>query len=158
MASRILGMGDMLSLIEKAQHNFDQKKMLELDKKLKQNKFDLEDFYENIQQMRSMGSLGDILNMVPGVNKKALAGVNIDDRQLDRVGAIITSMTPKERQNPEIISASRKRRISNGSGTKVEDVNRLLKQFEQMQKMMKQMSSIKGNKKYHGGGFKFPMI
>ena len=158
MASRILGMGDMLSLIEKAQQNFDEKKMLELDKKLKQNKFDLEDFYENIQQMKSMGSIGDILNMVPGVNKKALAGVNIDDKQLDRVGAIITSMTPKERQNPEIISASRKRRISKGSGTKVEDVNRLLKQFEQMQKMMKQMGSMKGNKKFHGGNFKFPMM
>lgn len=159
MASRILGMGDMLSLIEKAQHNFDEKKMLEMDKKLKQNKFDLEDFYENIQQMKSMGSLGDILNMVPGVNKKALAGANIDEKQLDRVGAMITSMTPKERQNPEIIGASRKKRISSGSGTKVEDVNRLLKQFEQMQKMMKQMSGMKG-KKFHGGGggLKFPFM
>ena len=158
MASRILGMGDVLSLIEKAQKNFDEKKLAEMDKKLRENKFDLEDFFDNIQQMKQMGSLSDILGMVPGVNKKALAGANLDDRQLDRIAAMIQSMTPYERQNPEIINSSRKRRIAQGSGTKIEDINRLLKQFDQMKRMVKQMSGKQGRKKLRGmGRLPFPM-
>ncbi|MBQ3379466.1 MAG: signal recognition particle protein [Clostridia bacterium] len=158
MASRILGMGDVLSLIEKAQKNFDEKKLAEMDKKLRENKFDLEDFFDNIQQMKQMGSLSDILGMMPGVNKKALAGANLDDRQLDRIAAIIQSMTPYERQNPEIINSSRKRRIAQGSGTKIEDINRLLRQFDQMKRMVKQMSGKQGKKKLRGmGRLPFPM-
>ncbi|MBQ1374860.1 MAG: signal recognition particle protein [Clostridia bacterium] len=158
MASRILGMGDVLSLIEKAQKNFDEKKLAEMDKKLRENKFDLEDFFDNIQQMKQMGSLSDILGMMPGVNKKALAGANLDDRQLDRIAAMIQSMTPYERQNPEIINSSRKRRIAQGSGTKIEDINRLLKQFDQMKRMVKQMSGKQGRKKLRGmGRLPFPM-
>ena len=158
MASRILGMGDVLSLIEKAQKNFDEKRLAEMDKKLRENKFDLEDFFDNIQQMKQMGSLSDILGMMPGVNKKALAGANLDDRQLDRIAAMIQSMTPYERQNPEIINSSRKRRIAQGSGTKIEDINRLLKQFDQMKRMVKQMSGKQGRKKLRGmGRLPFPM-
>ncbi|MBR2742647.1 MAG: signal recognition particle protein [Clostridia bacterium] len=158
MASRILGMGDVLSLIEKAQKNFDEKKLAEMDKKLRENKFDLEDFFENIQQMKQMGSLSDIIGMMPGVNKKALAGANLDDKQLDRIAAMIQSMTPYERQNPEIINSSRKRRIAQGSGTKIEDINRLLRQFDQMKRMVKQMSGKQGKKKLRGmGRMPFPM-
>jgi len=158
MASRILGMGDVLSLIEKAQQSFDEKKLADMDKKLRENQFDLEDFFENIQQMKQMGSLSDIMGMMPGINKKALAGANLDDRQLDRIAAIIQSMTPKERQNPEIINSSRKKRIAQGSGMKIEDVNRLLKQFDQMKKMVKQMSGKGAKKKLRGmGKFPFPM-
>lgn len=158
MASRILGMGDVLSLIEKAQQNLDEKKLAEMDKKLRENQFDLEDFFDNIQQMKQMGSLSEIMHMMPGVNKKALAGANLDDRQLDRIAAMIQSMTPKERRNPEIINSSRKRRIALGSGTKIEDVNRLLRQFDQMKRMVKQMSGKQGKKKLRGmGKLPFPM-
>ncbi len=152
MASRILGMGDVLTLIEKAQQSMDEKKLADMDKRLRENKFDLEDFLDNVQQMKQMGSLSDILGMMPGVNKKALAGADLDDRQLDRISAIIQSMTPKERKNPEIINSSRKKRIAAGSGSKIEDVNRLLKQFDQMRRMVKQMSGKKGKKKLRGMG------
>lgn len=140
MASRILGMGDVLTFIDKAQEAFDEKKAMELEQKLRQQRFDLNDFLEQMEQMKNMGSLQSIMSMIPGMNQKALAGVNLDDRQLDRVAAIIKSMTPGERENPSIINASRKIRIAKGCGMEVSDVNRLLKQFADMQKMMKQFS------------------
>lgn len=140
MASRILGMGDVLSLIEKAETALDEKKAAELEEKLKKNKFDLEDLLDQMEQVRKMGSMKDILGMLPGVGKK-LKDVDVDDRQLDRMKAIIQSMTIKERRNPDIINPSRKRRIAAGCGMKVEDVNRLLNQYRQMQKMMKQFNS-----------------
>ena len=140
MASRILGMGDVLTFIDKAQEAFDEKKALELEQKIRQQRFDLNDFLEQMEQMKNMGSLSSIMSMLPGVNQKALSGVEIDDRQLDRVAAIIKSMTPAERENPSIINASRKVRIANGCGREVQDVNRLLKQFDDMQKMMKQFT------------------
>ncbi len=140
MASRILGMGDVLTFIDKAQEAFDEKKAMELEAKIRQQRFDLNDFLEQMDQMKNMGSLSSLVSMIPGVNQKALAGVNIDDRQMDRVAAIIKSMTPGERENPSIINASRKQRIAKGCGMQVQDVNRLLKQFEDMQKMMKQFT------------------
>ena len=140
MASRILGMGDVLTFIDKAQEAFDEKKAMELEAKIRQQRFDLNDFLEQMDQMKNMGSLSSLVSMIPGVNQKALAGVNIDDRQMDRVAAIIKSMTPGERENPSIINASRKQRIAQGCGMQVQDVNRLLKQFEDMQKMMKQFT------------------
>lgn len=147
MASRILGMGDVLSLIEKAQEAFDEKQAAELEKKLATQQLNLNDFLEQLRQLKKMGPLDQILGMLPGVNKQALQGVQIDDRQLARPEAIILSMTPQERINPSIINASRKQRIANGAGVKVQDVNALLKQFNQMKKMMKQFTSPKGKKK-----------
>lgn len=140
MASRILGMGDVLSLIEKAETALDEKKAAELEEKLRKNKFDLEDLLDQMEQVRKMGSMKDILGMLPGVGKK-IKDVDVDDRQLDRMRAIIQSMTVKERRNPDIINPSRKRRIAAGCGMQVEDVNRLLNQYRQMQKMMKQLNS-----------------
>lgn len=139
MASRILGAGDVLSLVEKAQEAFDEKDALELEEKIRQNTFNLDDFLTQMQQMKKMGPLSSLLKMVPGVDAKALDSANIDERKLDRVEAIIKSMTMQEREKPEIINASRKKRIAAGSGNQVSDVNLLLKQFEQMQKMMKQL-------------------
>ncbi len=146
MASRILGMGDMLTLIEKAQESFDAKKAMELEKKVRKAKFNLEDFLDQLQQVKKMGSLSQIMDMIPGMGKltKNLpANAAVDDNQLKKIEAIVLSMTPKERQNPEIIDGSRKRRIARGSGTTPQDINQLLNQFKQMQKMMKQMSSGK---------------
>lgn len=140
MASRILGMGDVLSLIEKAETALDEKKAAQLEEKLRKNKFDLEDLLDQMEQVRKMGSMKDILGMLPGVGKK-FKDVDVDDRQLDRMRAIIQSMTIKERRNPDIINPSRKRRIAAGCGMQVEDVNRLLNQYRQMQKMMKQFNS-----------------
>ncbi len=137
MASRILGMGDVLSLIEKAEQTIDDKKAAELEEKLKKNKFDLNDLLEQLQQFRKMGSIQDTLAMLPGVGNK-IKDVDIDERKFDRLQAVILSMTPKERANPDIINPSRKRRIAAGCGQQVEDVNRLLAQFKQMQKMFKQ--------------------
>ena len=145
MASRILGMGDVLSLIEKAETALDEKKAAELEAKIRKNKFDLNDLLDQMQQVKKMGSMKDILSMLPGVGSK-LKNVDIDDGQLDRIQAIIFSMTPKERANPDIINPSRKRRIAAGCGKQVEDVNRLLSQYRQMQKMMKQFNS-KGMRK-----------
>ncbi|MPW26058.1 signal recognition particle protein [Alkalibaculum sp. M08DMB] len=155
MASRILGMGDVLSLIEKAQSNFDEDKAMELQEKFRKQQFTLEDFKEQMQQMKSMGSFSDILEMIPGANKKALQGVDVSDKELGKSEAIINSMTKKERQNPEIINASRRKRIAAGSGTRVQDVNKLLKGFEQSKKMMKQFSGM-SNKKL--GKMKFPFM
>ena len=138
MASRILGMGDMLSLIEKAEKAFDAKKAAEMEEKLRSNKFTLQDFYDQMVQMKSMGSMQDILAQMPG--GAGMKNLQVDEKALGRTEAIILSMTPYERENPQVIAASRKRRIAAGSGVKVEDVNRLLKSFEQMQKLMKQFS------------------
>ncbi len=140
MASRILGMGDMLSLIEKAQQNFDAKKAAELEQKLRKNKFTLADFYDQLVQLKGMGSLTDIAGMLPGMNAKALEGATVDEGALSRTEAIILSMTPAEREDPSLLNNSRKKRIAAGSGTQVVDINRLLKQFDLMQQMSRQFS------------------
>lgn len=146
MASRILGMGDILTLIEKAEQSFDQKKAEEMAARLKANKFTLTDFYDQLVSFRSMGSVSDIASMIPGMNSKALSGATIDEKALVRTEAIIQSMTPFERENPNVLNSSRKKRIAAGSGTTVVDVNRLLKQFEMMQTMVKQMAGTKRGK------------
>ena len=151
MASRILGMGDMLTLIDKAQAAFDEKQALELEQKIRKQQFTLDDYLAQMQQMKNMGPLGDILKMIPGMNSAALSSVNIDERKLDRIAAMITSMTPSERQDPSILNSSRKKRIADGSGNKVQDLNMFLKQFEQMKKMMKQFSNPKKMKRFSGG-------
>ena len=140
MASRILGMGDVLTLIEKAEQAFDEKKAHEMATKLMKNKFTLSDYFDQLTQLKSMGNLSDIAGMLPGVDAKALAGASIDNNMLTKTEAIILSMTPFERDNPNVLNSSRKKRIAAGSGTAVVDVNRLLKQFEMMQTMTKQMS------------------
>ena len=140
MASRILGMGDILTLIEDAENRLDQKKAEEMARKFQQNKFDMNDLYEQLLQIKKMGSVKNILSKLPGVDQQ-IRDMDFDDRQLDRVGAMISSMTKKEREEPSIINPSRKRRIAAGSGMKIEDVNRLMKQFEQMRKFMKSMNA-----------------
>ncbi len=147
MASRVLGMGDMLSLIDKAQAAIDEKKAAELEQKLRSQRFDFNDYLDQLNQMKNMGPLENIMSLLPGVNASALKNVKVDDRQLDRIQAIITSMTKEERQKPEIINASRKKRIAAGSGTSIQDVNNLMRQFEQMQKMIKMFSNPKKIKK-----------
>lgn len=149
MASRILGMGDMLSLIEEAESKLDQQKAEEMAEKLVKNKFDLNDLLDQMNQIKNMGSLKSILFKIPGLSQK-VKDADIDDRQVDRLCAIILSMTKKERSKPEIINASRKKRIATGCGMKVEDVNFLLRRFEQMQKMMKQFSGSKGRRRMPG--------
>ena len=146
MAGRILGMGDVLTLIEKAEQSFDEKKAKELEERLRANKFTLTDFYDQLQQLKGMGSMQDILAMMPGVDAKALAGASVDEKAMARTEAIIQSMTPRERENPDIIGSSRKKRIAAGSGTTVIEVNKLLRQFESMQKLMRQMSGMSGKK------------
>lgn len=145
MASRILGMGDVLSLIEKAETTLDEKKAMELEAKLRKNKFDLNDLLNQLREMKKMGNLKEMLAMLPGVGKQ-LGDVEIDERQFDRTQAIILSMTPQEREKPDLINPSRKRRIAAGCGMQVEDVNRLLKQYRDMQRMFKQFSG-KGMRK-----------
>lgn len=140
MASRILGMGDVLSLIEKAQENFDLQKAKELEQKLRKNKFTLADYYEQISQLKNMGSITEIAGMLPGVDPKALEGANVDERAMLRTEAIILSMTPEEREEPSILNNSRKKRIAAGAGVQVVDVNRILKQFDMMLQMTKQMN------------------
>ena len=157
MAKRILGMGDMLTLIEKAEKQIDEKAAAKLEQKLKKNKFDLNDLLDQLEQIKNMGSIKDLLGMIPGMSKK-IGDAEIDERQFDRIQAIIRSMTQKERVNPDIINPSRKRRIAAGSGTQVEDVNRVLKQYRDMQKMFKQMNSKSLKRKMSrmggmGGGF-----
>jgi len=151
MASRILGMGDILSLIEKAEQAFDEKKNQELTEKLLKNKFTLADYYDQLTQIKSMGSLSDIAGMLPGMDAKALSGASIDNDMLAKTEAIILSMTPHERDNPSILNSSRKKRIASGSGTGVVDINRLLKQFEAMQAMTKQISKGKIPAMFGGG-------
>jgi len=152
MASRILGMGDMLTLIEKAEQTFDEKKAAELERKLRTNKFTLTDFYEQMTQLKGMGSMQDIMGMLPGMDRKALKGAKVDERALGRMEAVILSMTEHERENPGVLNFSRKKRIAAGSGTKIEDINRLLKQFDAMQQMMKQLSTGKMPKGMKGRG------
>ncbi len=141
MASRILGMGDMLTLIEKAEQTFDEKKAEEMERKFRKNAFDLNDFLENLNQLKQMGPMENIIKMIPGMSKALPKDMSIDEKQMARTEAIILSMTKKERANPSIVTPPRKRRIAAGSGTRVEDVNRLLKSFEQMKDMMKKMNS-----------------
>jgi signal recognition particle subunit SRP54 len=141
MASRILGMGDIVSLVEKAQDIVDIKEAEKLEKKLRKQQFTLEDFYSQMQQLKKMGPLESLMDMIPGVGK-ALKGVTLDPKALSRVEAMILSMTPDERQNPHIINGSRRKRIARGSGTTVQDLNRVLKQFGQMQKMIKKMGKM----------------
>ena len=140
MASRILGMGDMLTLIEKAQNTYDEKQAAKLQERLRKNQFTLEDYFEQLQQLRGMGDLSQIAGMLPGVAGKQLQNATIDDKALAHTEAIILSMTPLERENPQILNASRKKRIAAGCGLQVVDVNRLLKQFEMIQQLTKQMS------------------
>lgn len=154
MASRILGMGDVLSLIEKAEENFDKKKAEELEKKMRESTFTLTDYLEQLAQLKKMGSLESVLAMMPGAGN--LKDIQVDENALMHTEAIILSMTPKERENPNIIDASRKKRIAKGSGTSVEEINKLLKQFEQMKKLMKQMTSGKF-KGFGGFGKKMKM-
>ncbi len=151
MASRILGMGDVLTLIEKAEQSFDEKKAAEMAAKLAKNKFTLTDYLDQMAQLKSMGSLNDIAGMIPGLDAKALSGASIDEKAMARTEAIILSMTPKERENPSILNSSRKKRIAAGSGTQVVDINRLLKQFELMQQMTKQMSKGRMPAMFGGG-------
>ncbi len=141
MASRILGMGDIVSFVEKAQEAVDIKEAEKLEKKLRKEQFTLEDFYEQMQQLKKMGPLESLLEMIPGVGK-ALKGVTLDPNAMKRVEAMILSMTPEERRNPQIINGSRRKRIAGGSGTSVEDLNRMLRQFVQMKKMIKSMSKM----------------
>ncbi len=140
MASRILGMGDMLTLIEKAEQAYDEKKAMELEKKLRSSTFTLDDYMEQFQQIKQMGSMEQIAAMLPGIKPGALKDAQIDEKVITHMEAIITSMTPKERAKPDIINSSRRKRIAAGSGTSVEDVNKLLKQFDQTAKLMKQFS------------------
>ena len=155
MASRILGMGDVLTLIEKAEAAFDQKKAEELEKKLRTNKFTLADFYDQLVQLKGMGNLQDLAGMMPGMNAGALKNAQIDESALAHTEAIIQSMTPYERENPACLNHSRKRRVAAGSGVKVEEINRLLKQFEMMNQMMKQFSGPGASRKLKRMGGKF---
>lgn len=156
MASRILGMGDVLTLIEKAQANVDEEKAKELEKKMRTATFTFDDFLDQLGQVRNMGPLDDLIKMLPGANKiKGIDNLSIDEKQIGHVEAIIRSMTKQEKEHPEVINAGRRKRIAKGSGTSIQEVNRLLKQFDEMKKMMKQMTNMqKGKKK----GFKFPFM
>jgi signal recognition particle subunit SRP54 len=157
MASRILGMGDVLSLIEKAQANVDEEKAKELEQKMRTMSFTFDDFLEQLGQVRQMGPLDELLKMMPGANKmKGLDKLQVDEKQISHVEAIIQSMTKNEKSHPETINASRRKRIAKGSGTSIQEVNRLLKQFEDMKKMMKQMSGMQGKGKKKG--MKFPFM
>ena len=147
MANRILGMGDVLTLIDKAQQQFDEKKAAELEQKIRQSTFTLDDYLDQFKQIKSMGSLDQLAGMIPGMKPGALKDAQIDEKSLAHQEAIIRAMTPAEREHPEILGASRKKRIAQGSGTTVEEVNRLLKQFEQIRKLMKQFSDMGKTKK-----------
>ena len=152
MASRILGMGDVLSLIEKAEAAFDEKKAAEQLERLRKNKFTLQDYYDQLVQVKSMGSLSDIAGMLPGMNAKALEGATFDEKALGRTEAIILSMTPYERENPSVLNSSRKKRIAAGCGLDVVDINRLLKQFDMMQQMTRQFTGKNMSRKMKRGG------
>ena len=139
MAQRILGMGDVMSLIEQAEKQFDEQQAKELERKLRRNEFTLEDFLDQMKQIRRMGPLSNLLGMLPGLGGQQLRNLKVDERELDRVQAIILSMTIEERRRPELIKGSRRLRIAKGSGTTVQQVNQLVKQFEQMRKLMRQL-------------------
>ena len=142
MASRILGMGDVVSLVERAQHAVDQEKARKIEKKLRRQEFTLEDFYDQLQQIKNMGPLEELMQMIPGMGGKAMKGLTVDEHALIRIEAIINSMTPEERRRPTMIDGSRRKRVARGSGTNVQEVNKLLKQFQMMQKMVKRMSKV----------------
>jgi signal recognition particle subunit SRP54 len=147
MASRILGMGDMLTLIEKAQKNFDTAQTEKIEKTLRgEKKFDLQDYLEQFEQMKKMGNLNEVMSMIPGLNKLNISADDLDTKEMNHMEAIIKSMTAEERRNPNVLNASRRRRIARGSGTSLQDVNRLIKQFGEMQKLMKQLSSSGGRR------------
>ena len=150
MASRILGMGDVLSLIEKAQENFDTEKAMELEKKLRTQDFTFEDFLEQLQQVKNLGPMNELLGMLPGVNSKQLKGLDVGEKDFNRLEAIIQSMTKEERKNPTVIDGSRRKRIATGSGTNIQDVNKLLKQFKETKKMMKKFSDMEKTMKKKG--------
>ena len=157
MASRILGMGDVMSLIEKAEAALDKDQAAEMQKKLKKMDFDFNDYLNSMEQMNKMGGIGSVLNMLPGIGNKAQELEDmIDEKAMERTKAIILSMTPKERSNPSILNVSRKNRIARGAGVDIVEVNRLVKQFEQSKKMMKQMPGLMGGKMGKRGGFKLP--
>ena len=156
MASRILGMGDVLSLIEKAEANIDAEAAKSLTRKLKKAEFGYDDFLTSMEQLKNMGSLTDIMAMIPGVNTSALKNADIDESQMKRIEAIILSMTPEERGNPDLINPSRKARIAKGAGVDISEVNKLTKQFDQMKKMMKQFSGAMTGKAAKRGRFKHP--
>ncbi len=159
LASRILGMGDVMSLIEKAETTVDQQKAKEMEKKLRDQTFTFEDFLEQLQQLKNMGPLDELMDMMPGMaGNKQLKNMSVDEKELVKVEAIIQSMTKEERYRPEIINSSRKKRIANGSGTRVQDINKVLKQFEQMKKMMKQMGQLDKKKKKGKMGKNFPFM
>ncbi|MCQ2129687.1 MAG: signal recognition particle protein [Bacteroidaceae bacterium] len=143
MADRILGMGDVVSFVERAQEQFDEEEAKRLQKKIAKNKFDFNDFKKQIEQIKKMGNIKELAGMIPGVGK-AIKDIDIDDKAFDGIVAIIDSMTPKERENPEVLNTSRRRRIASGSGRSLDEVNRLIKQFDQMRKMMKMMTGAKG--------------
>jgi signal recognition particle subunit SRP54 len=157
MASRILGMGDVLTLIEKAQANIDDKKAAELERKFRKAEFTFDDFLEQMQQIKNMGGIGDIMKMIPGMNAQ-MKNVQVDDKEITKIESMILSMTLEERGNPALMSPSRKKRIANGSGTQIQDVNRFIKQFEQSKKMMKQMSGMMGGKKGKKGMMNLPFL
>ena len=150
MASRILGMGDVLSLIDRAQEAYDEKEAQALEEKLRKNRFTLQDFLEQMRQIKKMGPLENLLGMMPGINPAQMKDIKVDEKQFARTEAIILAMTPAEREDPSLMNASRRRRIAAGSGTSVEMVNRLLRQFEQMNKMVKQLKSKKGKRRGFG--------
>jgi len=156
MASRILGMGDVLSLIEKAEATLDEQQAKELERKLRENKFDFEDYLDQLQQMRKMGPLDQLLGMIPGLGAKGLQGIEIDESQIGKVEAIIRSMTKEERRRPEMLNGSRRRRIAAGSGTSVQDVNRLINQFEQMRKTLRGLADMEQGGRRRAPGFPFP--
>lgn len=159
MASRILGMGDVLTLIEKAQANIDAEKAKEIEKKMRTATFTFDDFLEQLHQVKKMGPLNELIAMIPGLNKvKGLQNIQVDEKQLAHVEAIIQSMTREEKENPEIINASRRKRIAAGSGRPLHEVNRLIKQFEEMRKMMKQLTNMQKGKGKKKGGFSFPFM
>jgi signal recognition particle subunit SRP54 len=156
MASRILGMGDVLSLIEKAQANIDTKKAMELEQKIRSQQFSFDDFLDQLEQMKSLGPIDQLMGMIPGMNSKALKGLDVNEKDINRIKAIIQSMTKKERDNPDIIDSSRRKRIAKGSGSTVQDVNKILKQFKETKKMMKKFTDMEKTMKKKGKlGFPF---
>jgi signal recognition particle subunit SRP54 len=148
LASRILGMGDVLTLVEKAQEAFDGKTAAKLEEKLRKDKFDLADFRDQLREIKKMGPLENLVGMIPGMKAQMPPGAQVDDKSVKRVEAIVDSMTPKERRNPRVIDGSRRRRIAKGSGTSVQEVNRLLRDFEEMERMLKRFKNVRGKMRF----------
>ena len=146
MAQRILGMGDIVSFVEKAQEQYDEEKSAELQRKIRKNQFDFEDFLQQLKQIKKMGNMKDLLGMIPGIGKQ-IKDMDIDEKQFAKLEAMILSMTPEERGNPDIMTGTRRQRIAGGSGSTIQDVNQFMKQFEEMRKMMKMMNKMGGGAK-----------